>query len=51
MSICRIPKRDQKILLLPSDEQKVFVSNRAIFLEKKFFGEGTNASRIELDEV
>ena len=34
-----------------SNEQKVFVSNRAVFLEKKFFREETNASKIELDEV
>ena len=33
------------------DEQKVFINNRTIFLEKKFFGKGTNASKIELDEV
>ena len=34
-----------------ADEQKVFVSNRTVFLEKEFLGEGTNASKIELDEV
>ena len=34
-----------------ADEQKVFVSLRIIFLKKKFLGEGTNATKIELDEV
>ena len=29
----------------------MFVSNRAVFLKKKFLDEGTNASKIELDEV
>ena len=29
----------------------MFVSNRIVFLKKKFLGEGTNASKIELDEV
>ena len=29
----------------------MFVSNRTIFLEKKFLGEGTVASKVELDEV
>ena len=32
-------------------EQKVFVRNRTIFLEKEFLSEGTNASKIELVEV
>ena len=34
-----------------ADEQKVFVSLKTIFLEKKFLGEGTVASKVELDEV
>ena len=29
----------------------MFISNRAVFLEKEFLAEGTNASKIELDEV
>ena len=33
------------------DEQKVFITLRAIFLEKDFFGEWTIASKIELGEV
>ena len=34
-----------------ADEQKVFVSLKAIFLEKEFLGEGTVASKVELEEV
>ena len=34
-----------------ADKQKVFVSLKATFLEKKFLGEGTVASKVELDEV
>ena len=34
-----------------ADEQKVFISNRTFFLENEFVGEGTNTSKIELDEV
>ena len=33
------------------DENKVFIAFRAIFLEKKFLGEGIVASKIELGEV
>ena len=29
----------------------MFISNRVVFLEKKFLGEGTNVSKIKLDEV
>ena len=29
----------------------MFVSLKAIFLEKKFLGEGTIASKVELDEI
>ena len=29
----------------------MFVSNKTVFLEKEFLGEGTNTSKIELDEV
>ena len=46
----RVPKRDQRVLFL-ADEQKVFISLKAIFLEKKFLGEGTVASKVELEEV
>ena len=34
-----------------ADEQKVFVSSKAHFLEKEFFSEGISASKIELDKV
>ena len=34
-----------------ADEQKVFVSLKATFLEKEFLSEGTIASKVELDEV
>ena len=32
-------------------EQMLFVSNRAIFLEKEFLGKGINSSNVELEEV
>ena len=32
-------------------EQKVFVSNKAFFLKKEFLEEGTNVTKVELDEV
>ena len=34
-----------------ADEQKVFVSLKAIFLEKEFLGEGTVASKVKLEKV
>ena len=34
-----------------ADEQKVFVSLKAVFLEKEFLGEGINASKVELEKV
>ena len=33
------------------DEQKVFVSLRTIFLEKKFLEKKINASKVELEKV
>ena len=45
------PKEIKGYYFYLTDEQKVFVSNRTIFLEKKFLGEGTNTSKIELNEV
>ena len=45
------PKETKRYYFYFADEQKVFISNRAIFLEKEFFGEETNASKIKLDEV
>ena len=51
MSIYRYPKETKRYYFYLTDEQNVFVSNRAVFLEKEFLGGGTNASNIELDEV
>ena len=34
-----------------SAKQKVFVSNKAYFLEKKFLSEGISVSKIEFDEI
>ena len=45
------PKEIKGYYFYPADKQKVFVSNRAVFLKKKFLGERTNTSKIELDEV
>ena len=45
------PKETKGYYFYLADEQKVFISNRAIFLEKEFLDEGTNASKIELDKV
>ena len=45
------PKETKRYFFYHADEQKVFVSLKAIFLEKEFLGEGTVASKVELDEV
>ena len=45
------PKETKGYFFYLENEQKVFVALRAIFLEKEFLGEGTIASKIELDEV
>ena len=45
------PKETKGYFFYHADEQKVFVSLKAIFLEKEFLGEGTVASKVELDEV
>ena len=34
-----------------TEEQKMFISNRTVFLENIFLGEGTNAIKIELNKV
>ena len=47
----KYPKETKEYYFYLTDEQKVFISNKIIFLEKKFLGEGTNTSKIELDEV
>ena len=45
------PKEIKGYYFYLADEQKVFVSLKAIFLEKEFLSEGTVASKVELDEV
>ena len=45
------PKETKGYYFYLTEEQKVFISSRIIFLKKKFFGEETNASKIELGEV
>ena len=45
------PKKTKGYYFYLAAEQKVFVSSRVVFLEKKFLGEGTNACKIKLDEV
>ena len=45
------PKETKGYYFYLADEQKVFVSLKAIFLKKKLLGERTVASKVELDEV
>ena len=45
------PKKTKRYYFYLAAELKVFVSIRAIFLEKQFLGEGVNTCKIELDEV
>ena len=45
------PKEIKEYFFDHADEQKVFVSLKATFLEKEFLGEGTVGSKVELDEV
>ena len=45
------PKETKGYNFYLADEQKVFVSLKAIFLEKEFLGEGIVASKVELKEV
>ena len=45
------PKEIKGYYFYLTDEQKVFVNNKAVFLEKEFLREGTHASMIELEEV
>ena len=45
------PKETKGYYFYFVNEQKVFVSNKAHFLENKFFSKKINASKIELDEV
>ena len=48
MLICKISKGYYFYL---AEEQKVFVSNRTVFLKKKFLRERANTCKIKLDEV
>ena len=45
------PKKTKRYYFYLTKEQKMFVSNRTIFLKKIFFRERTNASKIKLDKV
>ena len=45
------PKETKGYYFYLADKQKVFVSLKAIFLEREFFGEGTVTSKVELDEI
>ena len=47
----RYPKETKGYYFYLADEQKVFVSLKAIFLKKEFLGEGTVTSKVELEEV
>ena len=44
-------KKSKEYYFHLTEEQKVFVSNKTFFLEKKFLGEVTDASKVELDKV
>ena len=45
------PKETKGYYFYLIEEQKMFVSNKAFFLEKEFFSEGTDATKVELDKV
>ena len=45
------PKETRGYYFYLTKEQEVFVSNRTIFLKKKFFEKETNAIKVELDKV
>ena len=45
------PKETKGYYFYQPDEQKLFVSLKATFLEREFLGEGIVASKVELDEV
>ena len=45
------PKEIKGYYFYLANKQKVFVGLKAIYLEKEFFGEGTVASKVELEEV
>ena len=45
------PKKINGYYFYLAKELKLFVSNKAVLLEKKFFSEGTDVSKVKLDEV
>ena len=45
------PKETKGYYFYNAEKQKLFVSNRAVFLEKEFLEEGMNNSKVELEEV
>ena len=45
------PKKTKEYYFYLAVEQKVFISNQTVFLEKKFLDERANARKLELDEV
>ena len=45
------PKKIRGYYFYYTNEQKMFVSNRMVFLENKFLMKRTNITKIELDEV
>ena len=45
------PKENKRYYFCLANEQKMFISLKAIFLEKEFLGEGIVASKVELEEV
>ena len=50
MLIVGYPKEFRAYCFYHTKEQNVFVNNRVFFLEKKFFMEGTDATKIEHKE-
>ena len=45
------PKESKTYYFYHAEEQNVFISNRAFFLEKKLLMEGTDATKVELEKV
>ena len=45
------PKETKRYYFYLAEDQKAFVSNRTVFLKKKFLREGAYTYKIELDEV
>ena len=45
------PKEIKGYYFYLADEQKMFVSLKAIILKKKFLGEGIVASKVELEKI